>query len=91
MSDMDSFYKRREMMGRTYFNLDEFLQDFDAHELRDGFAMDEDVFQQLIGKMQSDRAFAKRINDESVVLLMAAQDKKEIEDLLVMAETFLDG
>ena len=88
---MDDFYKKRSNMERTYLNLDDFLDDFKEHKLKDGFRMDEDVFQQLIGKMQTDRNFAKQINDEAVVLLMAAQDKQEVESLLVMAETFLDG
>jgi hypothetical protein len=78
-------------LSQLYLNVDEFIDDFSNHQLKDNFILDEDTFQQLISKMQTDRNFANQINDQSVVLLMAARDKKEIEDLLVMAETFLDG
>jgi len=88
---MDEFNKKRSIAERTYLNLADFMDDFNEHKLKDSFRMDEDTFQQLIGKMQVDHAFAKQINDEAVVLLMAAEDKREVESLLVMAETFLDG
>lgn len=91
LSDMDKFYMKREVVERSYFTLADFLDDFNQHKLKDGFRMDEGTFQQLIGAMQADPALAKKINDGAVVLLMAAADKQEIESLLVMAETFLDG
>jgi len=81
----------RNKVGRTYFRASVFLKDFNKDEVMDGFLLSESAFQELLGEMQLDRELAKQINDKAVVLLMKTDSKKEIEDLLVMAEVAING
>jgi hypothetical protein len=76
---------------RTYFRSSEFLDDLGKDEVKDGFFLSEEAFQSLSGEMQLDPELAKRINDMAVVLLLKAEGKKEVEDLLVMAEVAVNG
>jgi len=85
---------RAEKMARvrkTYYHASTFLEDLGKDEIMDGFFLGEEAFQSLAGEMQLDRELAKRINDMAVVLLLKAEGKKEVEDLLVMAEVAVNG
>lgn len=81
----------RDMANKTYFNIGDFLRDFEEHNLRSGFRLVETVFQELVGEMALNKDLATRINDEAVVLLMAAEDKHEIGSVIEMAEILKDG
>jgi len=81
----------RNKVGMTYFRASVVLEDFNKDEVMDGFLLSESAFQELLGEMQLDRELAKQINDKAVVLLMKTDSKKEIEDLLVMAEAAING
>ena len=76
---------------RTYFRADSFIEDLRKNTVRDGFLMSESAFHEMIAAMQQDRELAKRVNDFAVVLLMSAESKREIGDLLVFAEMYLNG
>jgi hypothetical protein len=76
---------------KTYFLASAFLEDFNKDEVMDEFFLSESAFQELLGEMQLDRELARQINDKVVILLMKTSSKKEIEDLLVMAEMAING
>jgi FixJ family two-component response regulator len=85
---------KAEKMGRvrkTYYHASEFLEDLRNDEVMDGFFLSEEAFQSLSGEMQLNHELAKKVNDMAVVLLMKAEGKKEVEDLLVMAEVAVNG
>ena len=87
----ESLRQRNLRAARTYFYGSHLLRDLESSSLMDNFILTEGAFQELISAMVANQQIAKNLNDQAVLLLMKTDSKKEIEDLLVMAESLANG
>jgi len=75
----------RESSGRTYYDVEKFLEDFRANSLKEHFLLDEGVFMELCSAVQADPDLAKDIADRGVLLIMKSQDADETDGLVALA------
>lgn len=83
--------RTRRLRESGYFSVEEFLKDMRAGKLRENFVLDEETFKELAEMVNRDKSFAGEVSDNGVLLLLASEDKFEIEGLIVMAEVCRGG
>ena len=69
-----------------YYDIDKFIDDIRKGNLADGFVLDDAVFGDMCARVNSDKAFAQEIADNSVLLLLASDNKLEIDGLIAIAQ-----
>lgn len=82
---LDQQWKYISRYDSVYFHVDHFIKDFRSGAMKPNFILDEGVFMELASRMSVDKNFAKEIADNSVVLLLAANEGADIDGLIELA------
>jgi hypothetical protein len=93
MSHLKTWEQRnidQEISGRTYYDLERFLEDFQGNCLKGHFLLDEGVFMELCSKVQAEPEFAKEIAGKGGVLLVGGDKGFEIDGLIEIAQVIAE-
>ncbi len=81
------FENKKSLRDRTYFNTDLFIADLRENSLFEHFVITEDVFRIMMSEIVLNKSVSELIRSKGVVLLMHADNGREIDGLIAMAGT----
>ena len=73
-----------------YERADDFLEAIRTYNVKEMFLLREDVFLDVLSRIQLDPAVAKLIDTQAVVLLLMAKDKTEVDGLISYARMTIE-
>lgn len=74
----------------TYYLLDDFLNDMRSGTLMEQFTLSEDVWGELVTRINVDSKLAEEVMGNGVLILMATKMGSEVDGVLTLAEVCCD-
>ena len=73
--------------GLCYYETEEFIKDLENGVVREGFILDEEVFLEMIDRLnRGDKELAGKIVEYGMLIVINAGEKSEINGLIELAE-----